>query len=168
MANYAALDKPGIFFNQGVLCVFAWQTKDSYNAFKRPHENSLGGPYSFGYIHFQQPSSSLLTQVETDFAVRLSTRRPTSGGICMKRAHLVKQWNATQNTVTLSSGESELHGVCEVDSTLLGRCQSFQMLVLNGADRRYRCYNANRHHPPPRRGKVRHTWQWPIYVSETG
>ena len=50
--------------------------------------------------------------VDTDFAGCKDTRRSTSGGTMTMGSHCVKHWAKTQTTVSLSSGESELHGIC--------------------------------------------------------
>ena len=58
--------------------------------------------------------------VDTDFAGCAQTRRSTSGGIILYHGHCVKHWSVTQSTLSLSSGESELHGISEVISAGLG------------------------------------------------
>ena len=52
--------------------------------------------------------------------VAKETRRSTSGGIVMLGGHNVKHWNKTQTTISLSSGESELHGIALGCSQALG------------------------------------------------
>ena len=49
---------------------------------------------------------------DADFAECKDTRRSTSGGVAMIGSHCVKPLTKTQTTVSLSSGESELHGIC--------------------------------------------------------
>ena len=49
--------------------------------------------------------------VDTDFAGCASTRRSTSGGCAQLGQCLVKHWSKTQSTISLSSGEAELHGI---------------------------------------------------------
>ena len=38
----------------------------------------------------------------------------------MRGRHLVKHWSPTQGTVTLSSAEAELHGICKGASISMG------------------------------------------------
>ena len=71
-------------------------------------------------IFHQSPTSELKTSVDTDFAGCLSTRRSTSGGLTRRGGHLIKHWSNTQSTVTLSSAEAELGGICRGASTALG------------------------------------------------
>ena len=71
-------------------------------------------------VEFQQMTQQITTFVGTDFAGCLSTRRSTSGGAAMRGQHLVRHWSATQSTVTLSSAEAELNGICKGASNSLG------------------------------------------------
>ena len=41
-------------------------------------------------------------------------------GAAMRGEHLIRHWSATQSTVTLSSAEAELHGICKGASNSLG------------------------------------------------
>ena len=58
--------------------------------------------------------------VDTDFAGCSQTRRSTSGGVIVYHGHCVKHWSTTQSTLSLSSGESELHGIAKGISAGLG------------------------------------------------
>ena len=62
----------------------------------------------------------LTTSVDTDFAGCLETRRSTSGGVAQRGMHLIKHWSTTQSSVTLSSAEAELTGICKGTSNALG------------------------------------------------
>ena len=58
--------------------------------------------------------------VDTDFAECKETRRSTSGGAIMVGQGLIKHWAKTQTTISLSSGESELHGIASGCAQALG------------------------------------------------
>ena len=60
--------------------------------------------------------------VDTDFAGCRATRRSTSGGVLMRSGHCMKHWSTTQTTVTLSSGEAELTGICKGAANAIGLC----------------------------------------------
>ena len=62
----------------------------------------------------------LTTSSDTDVAGCLSTRRSTTGGVARRGQHLLKHWSVTQPTVTLSSAEAELTGICKSTSISLG------------------------------------------------
>ena len=120
-ANYLALDRPDISFATKELCrCFAAPAKAAYEALRNLGRYLVGCPRLTWEFCFQRPCESLIASVDTDFAGCLSTRRSTSGGVCMRGAHLVKHWSVTQPTVTLSSAEAELSGICKGSSISLG------------------------------------------------
>ena len=57
---------------------------------------------------------------DTDFAGCKVTRRSTSGGVLMYGCHNIRHWSTTQTTISLSSGEAELNGLCKTASQALG------------------------------------------------
>ena len=58
--------------------------------------------------------------VDTDFAGCKETRRSTSGGVAMLGGCCIKHWSKTQGTISLSSGEAELHGIAHGAAQALG------------------------------------------------
>ena len=60
---------------------------------------------------FQEEVECMEVYADTDHAGCLRTRKSTSGGCVMLGARMLKAWSSTQPTITLSSGEAELHGV---------------------------------------------------------
>ena len=58
--------------------------------------------------------------VDTDFAGCAMTRRSTSGGAIMLGPYRVRYWSTTQSTISLSSGEAELHGIAKGMSHAIG------------------------------------------------
>ena len=73
--------------------------------------------WTFGY---QEPCNELVASVDTDFAGCIITRRSTSGGLIRRGSHLLRHWSVTQSTVSLSSAEAELGGICKGASVSLG------------------------------------------------
>ena len=57
---------------------------------------------------------------DSDLAGCKTSRRSTSGGVVMHGAHCIKHWATTQSTLSLSSGESELHGIAKGIRNALG------------------------------------------------
>ena len=84
-----------------------------------------------GISPFQKNIDHLVSQVDTDFAGCLSTRRSTSGGVALRGQHLLKHWSITQSTATLSSAESELSGICKGASISIGLTSIARDLGLN-------------------------------------
>ena len=64
--------------------------------------------------------NKLSVYVDTDFGGCQHTRRSTSGGVALRGAHPIKHWSLTQTTITLSSGEAELGGICRGALIALG------------------------------------------------
>jgi hypothetical protein len=56
-------------------------------------------------------STAIVVETDSDFAGCRSTRRSTSGGVCLLSGHLIKHWSSTQKIVSLSSGESEFYSL---------------------------------------------------------
>ena len=63
---------------------------------------------------------ALHTQVDTDHAGCLKTRKSTSGGITKLGRHTIRTWSLTQAVIALSSGEAEYYGVVKGASFSLG------------------------------------------------
>ena len=113
-ANYLALDRPDVAFATKELCrCFASPNGQAMDALKRLARYLVGVPRLVWRFRYQPSCDEIVTYVDTDFAGCLSTRRSTSGGAGMRGRHLVKHWSLTQGTVTLSSAEAELHGICK-------------------------------------------------------
>ena len=120
-ANYLALDRPDVAFATKELCrSFASPTRHSVDLLKRVVRYIIGTRRLVWTFGPQTPTSVLTTSVDTEFAGCLLTRRSTSGGVACRGQHLIKHWSATQGTVSLSSAEAELHGICNGASTSLG------------------------------------------------
>ena len=64
--------------------------------------------------------TELNVYVDTDFAGCKETRRSTSGGVAMLGNCCIKHWSKTQTTISLSSGEAELHGIAQGAAQALG------------------------------------------------
>ena len=120
-ANYLAMDRPDTSFATKELCrCFASPNREAMDALKRLGRYLIGAPRLVWHFPFQRSTDHLTTSVDTDFAGCLATRRSTSGGVCQRGMHLLKHWSLTQTTVTLSSAEAELNGICRGASTSLG------------------------------------------------
>ena len=60
---------------------------------------------------FQKLPEKVVVWSDTDFAGCKRTRRSTSGGVVMFGSHCIKTYSQTQETIALSSGESEFYGI---------------------------------------------------------
>ena len=111
-ANYLAQDRPDIAFSTKELCrEFAVPTQDSYLKLKRVVRFLIGLPRLVYHYRWQERSNSIDLYTDTDFAGCRTTRRSTSGGVTMVGGHCIRHYPMTQSTISLSSGEAELHGI---------------------------------------------------------
>ena len=111
-ANYLAQDRPDIAFSTKELCrEFAIPNKDSYQKLKRVCRYLIGLPRLVYVYGWQSLPDAIDIFTDTDFAGDKISRRSTSGGTVMFGAHNIRHWATTQTTLSLSSGEAELHGI---------------------------------------------------------
>ena len=69
---------------------------------------------------FQKMPEKVVVWSDTDFAGCKRTRRSTSGGVVMFGNHCIKTYSQTQETIALSSGESEFYGIVKAAAMGLG------------------------------------------------
>ncbi len=71
-------------------------------------------------VEVQVPEVEVVAWPDTDSAGCWRTRRSTSGGVIMFASHCLKTHSHTQETVALSSGESQLHGISQAATMGIG------------------------------------------------
>ena len=112
--NYLAQDRPDIAFSSKELCrEFSVPTQSSFKKLKRLCRYLAGMPRLQYIYRWQDMPKEVAVFVDTDFAGCKETRRSTSGGTAMIGCCLIKHWSKTQSTISLSSGEAELHGIAQ-------------------------------------------------------
>ena len=115
------MDRPECAFASKELCrQFATPTRKEFEALKRAVRFLVGMPRLVYCFDYQPHLLSLHAYVDTDFGGCHIIRRSTSGGVAMRGNHCIKHWSVTQSTVALSSGETELGGICRGASIGLG------------------------------------------------
>ena len=119
--NYLAQDRPDLSLSAKELCrQFAVPNQNYFKALKRLARYLVGMPRLVYHYEFQEAPTQLDVYVDTDVAGCKETLRSTSGGVAMLGKCCVKHWSKTQTTISLSSGESELHGIAYGASQALG------------------------------------------------
>ena len=119
--NYLSQDRPDISFSSKELCRgFNVPDKSSFIKLKRLARHLNGKPRLCYHFPWQSMPDTIDVYVDTDFAGCQSTRRSTSGGVALLGGCSIKHWSETQSTISLSSGESELHGIAYGASQALG------------------------------------------------
>ena len=111
-ANYLAQDRPDIAFSTKELCrEFAVPNHSSFMKLKRVVRYLIGLPRLVYRYEWQKRPTHLDIFTDSDFAGCKVSRRSTSGGVIMHGTHCLKHWASTQSTLSLSTAESELHGI---------------------------------------------------------
>ena len=113
-ANYLAQDRPDLAFSTNELCrEFAVPNVASFLKLKRVVRYLVGLPRLVYRYAWQDKQSHLDIYTDSDFAGCQTSRRSTSGGVVMHGSHCLKHWSSKQTTLSLSTAESELHGICK-------------------------------------------------------
>ena len=68
---------------------------------------------------YQELPSEVYAEVDADWAGCVETRRSTDGGFEFFGKCLIDGWSNTQQSIALSSGESELYGICNGSARIL-------------------------------------------------
>ena len=119
--NYLSQDRPDIAFSSKELCrEFSVPNRMSFQKLKRLARYLNGLPRLVYRYPWQAFPDVIDVFVDTDFAGCQSTRRSTSGGVALLGSCLIKHWSKTQTTISLSSGEAELHGIAYGAAQALG------------------------------------------------
>jgi hypothetical protein len=119
--NYLSQDRPDISYASKELSrEFSVPTVTSFKKLKRLARYLSGMPMLVYHYKWQPMPTELNVYVDTDFAGCRETRRSTSGGVAMLGNCCIKHWSKTQTTISLSSGEAELHGIAQGAAQALG------------------------------------------------
>ena len=120
-ANYLTQDRPDITSSTKELGrQFAIPNRDSYATLGMVVRYLIGLPRLVYVYDWQAMPEGLDVYTGTDFAGCKTTRSRTSGGTVMFDSNCVRHWATTQTTLSLSSGEAELHGIGKGISHALG------------------------------------------------
>ena len=119
--NYLAQDRPNLSFAvKEVARTMASPRAVGEVNLKRIVRYLRGAEHEVYLYRWQQHSSHLTCQVDSDWAGCTRARRSTSGGALFRGRHLLAHWSRTQATVALSSGEAEFYGTVKASGTVLG------------------------------------------------
>ena len=119
--NYLSQDRPDISFAAKELCRdFAVPSRASMDKLKRMAKYLACVPRLVYCFPWQERPQHMVGFGDTDFAGCKVTRRSTSGGAIMYGQHCLRHWSSTQPTISLSSGEAELTGICKTASQCIG------------------------------------------------
>ena len=132
------MDRPDIQFATKEICRgMANPTRGDKKKLKRLARYLIGRPRLVSKFRYQEEPWEVDGFSDSDWAGCKRTAKSTSGGVIMCGAHCIKSWSATQNNITLSSGEAELVACVKMSAELLG---IVQLMADWGSDRTARVY----------------------------
>ena len=117
LANFMSQDRPDLSF----------ASKELSKSMAGPRKKDMTGAKRLGrYLHkfpiavivypWQDPPTSFKGYSDADWAGDTETRKSTTGGVLLHGSHLIAHWSRTQQTLALSSAESELNAICKAAS----------------------------------------------------
>ena len=80
---------------------------------------------------WQEPPDGIDAFSDSDWGGDVVSRRSTSGGCIMRGGHLLMHWSRTQQVISLSSAEAELHALCKCTSEGLGVANMAKELMMS-------------------------------------
>ena len=117
LLNYMSLDRCDLAFAaKDVSKVMSSPAMCDIPALKRIGRYLTEYPRCVSVYRWQVEPLSIDCYSDSDWGGDLVTRRSTSGGVVLRGDHLVLSWSRTQQIVSLSSAEAELHGLCKAAS----------------------------------------------------
>ena len=119
--NFLAPDRPDIMFAvKECSRRMSAPTKRDFGKLVRLGQYLKRRPRAILWFEYQDAPETMLTMSDTDWAGCKTTRRSTSGGVCVHGSHMIKCWCRTQALVALSSAEAELYGIVKATAETMG------------------------------------------------
>jgi hypothetical protein len=120
-AQYLSLDRRDIQFSSKELArKMQAPTERDWQALKKLGRILLGRPRLVWQFKDQGPVREFTQFTDSDDAGCPVTRKSTSSGDLLHGSHLLKSYSSTQQTLALSSGESEFYATIKAASAALG------------------------------------------------
>lgn len=117
LANFMAQDRVDIpFAAKEISKTMSAPAECDIVAVKRLGRYLASHPRCVNVLVWQDAPAEIDAYCDADWGGDLVTRRSTSGGCLFRGRHLLTHWARTQQVVTLSSAESELHSISKCAS----------------------------------------------------
>ena len=117
LANYMSLDRCDLgFASKEVSKTMAAPAVCDLQPLKRMGRYLTLHPRCISVYFWQDEPKTIDMYSDSDWGGDLVTRRSTSGGCLMRGDHLLVHYARTQQVVSLSSAEAELHALCRAAS----------------------------------------------------
>ena len=104
------------FASKEVSKVMSFSALCDVGPLKRIGRCLIDHPRCVSVYRWQEAPSTVDCYSDSDWGGDLVTRRSTSGGVTLRGDHVLLSWSRTQQVVSLSSAEAELHGLCKAAS----------------------------------------------------
>ena len=117
LGNFMAQDRADIgLATKEVSKTMAAPAECDLQAMKRLGRYLAEHPSCVNLMRWQESPTSIDCYSDSDWGGDLTSRRSFSGGCIFHGRHLVQHWARTQQVVSLSSAEAELHGLTKAAS----------------------------------------------------
>ena len=117
LGNYMSLDRCDIGYASKEVSKFMSSPAEcDLVPLKRLGRYLVRYPRCVSIFYWQEPPTAIYAYSDSDWGGDVVTRRSTSGGCIFLGMHLLQHWSRTQQVVSLSSAEAELHGLCKAGS----------------------------------------------------
>ena len=125
--NYLSLDRPDLqFASKGISQFMAKPCRLGWRRLRRLGRYLLGNSTMIQKFQFEQSGNKILADGDSDWAGNKMDRKSTSGGVLRMGSHAIKSWSSTQQTISLSSAESELYAMTKAATQAVGLMQLMQ------------------------------------------
>ena len=115
--NLLATDRADLHFASKDLCRrVACPDKSDWEKARRIARYFMHRPRAVQVFHFEDESEQMQGFADADWAGERPEMKSTSGGLLMWESSLLRSWSSTQNTIALSSAESELYAMSKIRS----------------------------------------------------
>lgn len=130
--HYLSADRPDIAFAaKEAAREMATPTRQSWELVRRIASYLVGKPKLRWWFGCQEFPGDLVGLSDSDWAGCRGTRKSTSGGAIRYGSHLPKSWSRTQDTISPSSAEAELHAGVKCSAEVLGMASCYKELGLD-------------------------------------
>ena len=117
LANYMCLDRCDLgFASKEVSKTMSSPAECDLTPLKRLGRYLVQYPRCVSIYRWQDEPATIDMYSDSDWGGDLVSRRSTSGGALLRGEHLILHYSRTQQVVSLSSAEAELHGLCKAAS----------------------------------------------------
>ena len=122
--NYLSMDRPDLqHSSKSAAQHMSSPCAKGWRKLKRIGRYLIKSPNMVQLFPFEKKSNMVYGDGDSDWAGEREDRKSTSGGVLRIGSHVVKTWSSTQQTISLSSAESELYALTKAATQAIGLMQ---------------------------------------------